>query len=125
MTRRTGFSPETRAAITDRATDWQGIIRCEVCGEPCSDFEHHHRRARGMGSTKRPETNGAANGLLCCGADHRRIESHRLLAYDNGWLVKQSQFPADVPVLRRGVWVNLRDNGDIIPHTQPLKLVNP
>lgn len=78
-----------------------------------------------MGSTRRPETNGAANALWVCNLDHLRIESHRSLAYDNGWLVKQSQFPADVPVLRRGVFVLLRDNGDIIPHTQTLKLVNP
>lgn len=117
----TGFSPETRACITERATDVYGVVRFEVCGEPCSDFEHHHRRARGMGSTRRPETNGAANGLLCCGSDHRYIESHRTLAYDNGWLVKSSQSPTDTPVRRRGIWVLLRDDGSVLP-APPTKL---
>jgi 5-methylcytosine-specific restriction protein A len=119
MTRRdTGFSPDTKALIEDRAGS-----RCELCGEYSSDCVAHHRRCRGMGSTRRPETNRAANGLWVCGMDHNRIESHRALSYDNGWLVRQSHTPTDVPVLRRGVWVHLRDNGDIIPFRNELRSV--
>lgn len=124
-----GFSAEVHAIIDERATDMHGVVRCERCGEPSSDLEHHHRRPRGMGSTRRPESNQAANGGCLCGACHRITESHRLQGFDEGWLVRQSQTPTDVPVLRRGVWVFLRDNGDIIPASSPvpagLKVVNP
>ena len=116
MSRRTGFSPDVKDAVEERA-GW----RCELCANTHSDMEYHHRRARGMGSTKRPETNAAANCIYLCGSCHRHVESHRTQAYDNGWLVRQSAFPADTPVLRRGVLVLLRDNGDIIP-APPVRL---
>lgn len=118
MRRLTGFSAEVKAIIFDRADG-----RCEICGAAFSDMQYHHRRPRGMGGTRRADTNTASAGLYLCGQDHRTVEAYRMQALDNGWLVKQSQFPTDVPVLRRGVFVLLRDNGDIIPHTQPLRSV--
>lgn len=108
--RATGFSVVVRALIRDRSGGC-----CEVCGEWSSDMQHHHRRARGMGSTKRPETNMPANGLLLCGSCHRHVESHRALAYENGWLVHQTASPRDVAVLRRGEWVELDDLGGVNP----------
>lgn len=98
--RRTGFPPDVRAIILGRAGG-----RCERCGEPLSDVEVHHRRPRGAGGTRRPETNHACNGGALCGSCHRITESHRFQAYEEGWLVKQSQDPATIPVLRRGVFV--------------------
>lgn len=105
---RTGFSPDTRAIIIDRA-----VYACERCGERHSDMAAHHRRPRALGGSKRPETNQPANGVWLCGACHRHVESYRSQAFDEGFLVRQSQTPCEVPVLRRGVWVLLSDDGGI------------
>jgi 5-methylcytosine-specific restriction protein A len=110
MVRATGFSVVVKALIRDRAAGC-----CEVCGFYSSDCVAHHRRARGMGSTKRPETNLPSNALWVCALDHNRIESHRSAALDNGWLVHQGANPGDVPVLRRGVWCLLLDDGSVMP----------
>lgn len=113
MSRLTGFSPLVRHTINERAQ-----TMCEVCGVfPVQQL--HHRRARGMGSTRRPETNQAANGLACCLPCHRHIEENRKESLSAGWLVSQHRQPADVPVARRGVWVLLADNGDVQPIPEP------
>lgn len=107
MSRQTGFPPIVRTLVYERCAG-----RCEICDEWASDLELHHRRARGMGSTRRPETNMASNCLaLCRMCHHGRVESYRAQAFDNGWLVRQSHQPLDVPVLRRGQWVLLDDVG--------------
>lgn len=109
--RRTGFPPLVRTLVLERSGG-----RCEICDEYDSDVELHHRRCRGMGSTRRPETNMPSNCLaLCAHCHHCRVESYRAEAYDNGWLVRQSHNPADVPVLRRGLWVVLDNEGGFEP----------
>lgn len=81
--------------------------------------QHHHRRPRGMGSSKRPDTNTAANALAVCEPDHRRIESNRTEALEMGWLVRQGHDPEHVPVMYRGMGlVNLHPNGQIIPYSE-------
>lgn len=106
----TGFSPQVRAIITSRSGRY-----CEIGLNGCTDraVHKHHRRCRGMGSTKRPETNQAANGLDVCLHCHEWVESHRREAYEYGWLVRQTEEPADVPVLYRGTLVILDDLGNL------------
>jgi len=107
VSRPQGFPPIVRTLVFERCAG-----RCEICNEWTSDIELHHRRARGMGSTRRPETNMASNALaLCHMCHHGRVESYRSQAYENGWLVRQSRLPAEVPVLRRDRWVLLDDIG--------------
>ena len=85
---------------------------CERCG--CIPWvEAHHRRARGMGSTKRPETNSIVNALGLCGVCHRHVESWRLEAMECGWLVRQAHDPALVPVLYRRQWALLTAEGTV------------
>jgi 5-methylcytosine-specific restriction protein A len=103
----TGFSPQVRRIIHERA---QGF--CERCGGELG-FEIHHRRPRGAGGTRRPESNLPSNGLLLCPKSHRRIESHRAEAYEHGWLVRQTDDPATVPLLYRGTWVVLDALGNL------------
>jgi 5-methylcytosine-specific restriction protein A len=105
----TGFPPEIKATIRSRA---QAI--CERCGQYSSDCVAHHRRPRSMGGSRRDGTNAVSNGLWLCSMCHNFVESHRSLAYENGWLVKQSADPALIPVLRRGVFVLLQDDGSFI-----------
>lgn len=101
----TGFSPEVHDTIDGRA-----MGRCEVCGENIVE-EHHHRRPRGMGGSKRPDTNTAANGLGVCGICHRMIESNRTVALLLGWLVHSHRQPSEVKVMYRGEWCYLNENG--------------
>ena len=90
---------------------------CEVMaacpGRAVALYDLHHRRARGMGSSKRPETNMAGNALAVCRDCHRLIESQREMALANGWLVRQNQTPADIPVLYRHRWSLLDNDGDV------------
>lgn len=90
--------------------------RCEIddCGPI---FEWHHRGPRSIGGTKAEWVNRAANGLGLATRCHRRVESNRTRAYVNGWLVSRlgGKQAADVPVLYRGRWVLLADNGGIRP----------
>lgn len=105
----TGFSNEVRELIRERANNV-----CEVgmrCQNRAMHWEIHHRRPRGMGSTKRPETNLPANGLGLCADCHRWLELNRDVAKANGWLLSQNQTPCEVPVLRRSVWVILDNDG--------------
>ena len=106
----TGFSKRVREIITERAG-----ADCERCGRWSWDMQHHHRRPRGTGGTRRPETNQPANGVLVCGDCHRWIEANRASALSDGWLVRQSDTSATVPVFRRGVYVWLNDDGSITP----------
>ena len=104
----TGFSPKTRQIVLGRADNL-----CEICcrGGP---LQCHHRRARGMGSSKDPLTNTPANALAICPADHAWVESHRTEALENGWLVRQGKNPEHVPVLyRRTHFVILSADGSI------------
>lgn len=105
----TGFSSEVREIVRQRA-GWT----CEVqvrCQSRAMGWELHHRRPRGMGGSRRPETNSPANSLGVCADCHRFIEHHRDTARANGWLVRQVDNPATIPVLRRQVWVLLDDHG--------------
>lgn len=103
-----GFSPEVREVIYTR--DKQ---RCARCGARTTQIQH--RRARGMGGTKRAETNLPANGILLCGSAtqgcHGWVESHRAEGIANGWIVSQSQEPATVPVMYLAGWYMLDDMG--------------
>lgn len=104
LARDTGPTPAQRALVAERS----GYC-CEVCGlllhdgqSWLADHSFHHRQARGMGSSKRPETNAAYNLLLLCGSGdsrcHGYIEAHRRAAEAEGWLVRHGQDPAAVPV---------------------------
>lgn len=76
---------------------------CERCGWH-EGQQLHHRRARGMGSTRRESTNAVYSLVDLCHPCHSHIESHRTQALDDGWLVPQHGDPALVPVRARGTW---------------------
>lgn len=106
----TGFSKTVRDIVARRAN---GV--CERCGSGAPAYHIHHRRPRGIGGSKRQDTNQASNGLFVCLACHSAIESDRELSLWSGWLVRQGQEPFLVPVLRMGEWVRLYDDGSITP----------
>jgi hypothetical protein len=115
-------SLDTVARVLARA-GW-GCERCgvDLQGARGSGWSIHHRRPRGMGGTRRPDTNSPANLLAVCGsgntACHGEIESNRAHAQENGWLVPQVLNPAEVAVLICGErWRYLNELGDYV--TEP------
>ncbi len=99
------FSDAARNAARERAG---GL--CELCGTRLHVAHFHHRRPRGMGGTKSPETGSASNCLVIHPTCHADIESNRQRSLDRGWLVSQYQDPRVVPVARwDGTFLMLED----------------
>ena len=113
MSRRTGFSPAVRQQLEQRSG---GV--CEICGISAAE-QAHHRRPRGMGSTRRSETNYPSNALMLCAACHLIVEKHRSDSYQHGWVVRQQGDPAEVPVrYRDGLAYLLTDDGGMSRYTE-------
>lgn len=101
------FSTETKWVIMARA-----MGMCEICRlAPVEQF--HHRRPRGSGGTRRPETSWASNGLGICEPCHRNVERRREESIRLGYLVRQSMNPADVAVFIDGRFMFLTKHGGI------------
>jgi 5-methylcytosine-specific restriction protein A len=104
------FTEEVKEAIIRRSGG-----RCEICGVSAAQYHLHHRRPRGMGGSKQLESGSAANGILIHPHCHDKVESNRSAAIENGWLVRQGHDPAYTPLLRRGQWVTLTEDGSLFP----------
>jgi 5-methylcytosine-specific restriction protein A len=105
--RATGPSSAVRQSVHERDGD-----RCVHCGT-FDSLQVHHRRARAMGGTVRSDTNSPANLVLLCLSCHARVESQRDWARDRGLLLRQSQTPAEVPLVWHGCHVRLHDDGTV------------
>lgn len=108
-------TPRTRQIVLER----DGHC-CVVCGRyigPLDDYSLQHRRARGMGGSKRPDTNLPANLVTLCGhatspdGCHARVESHRDQARAHGLTLTQSQDPTQIPVHTHRGWLLLDNEG--------------
>jgi hypothetical protein len=104
----TGFSKQVREQVVNRA-----LQRCERCGMSSVAFQWHHRRPRGAGGSKAPDTNLASNCVLLCVPCHQSVESNRDDALHEGFLVLQGHRPAEVPVWISWRWVYLKDDGTV------------
>lgn len=75
---------------------------------------YHHRLNRSQGGVYTPSA-----ALWLCGSGttgcHGWITNNPEVARENGWSVKSTDNPVDVPVLYRGRWVLLDDEGGIFP----------
>ena len=97
-------------AVMDRAEGMAPEPECEaiVDWSECAGRAHHwhHRVLRSQGGE-----HTVPNGLGVCDSCHRAIHADTARAYDNGWLVHSWDSPVLTPVLRRGVWVLLNEDG--------------
>jgi hypothetical protein len=111
--------PRKHPAVTKAEKDTRNIVRtrsgglCELHGGHRGD-SMHHRKNRSQGGQWTP-----GNILHLCGdgttGAHGWITEHPLAAEINGWAVKSTENPSAVPVLYRGRWVLLDDEGGITP----------
>lgn len=89
--------------------------RCCRCGEYVAfgAYSIHHRRPKGMGGSRRLDTNLPANLITLCGSGvtgcHGWVESNREDCYPLGLLLHQPQTPSVEPVLTHRGWL-LLDN---------------
>lgn len=101
----TGPSRATRALVWARAGGCCELCGYDLQGRPSTAYSIHHRLPRRMGGRSVPWINTASNLLLLCGTAttprscHLLIESQRASAYGYGWLLREGQSPADVPVV--------------------------
>ncbi|MEO3856114.1 hypothetical protein [Acrocarpospora sp. B8E8] len=109
--RRTGPPADVMALLAQRSG---GL--CEigmVCLGNAPAVDPSHRIAKGMGGTKDPRSNTAANNLHACRADHDLVERDPAAAYANGWKIRRGVAdPTQVPV-RHWVhgWILLAEDG--------------
>lgn len=123
------ITPQVRETVLARDN-----LACARCG--CSIYLHgysiHHRRPRGMGGSKRPETDLPANLLTLCGSGttgcHGWVERNRGDALSAGFLLRQNQDPEEVPVqtIRGRVLLTNDGHADDVGHcptcgTDPLE----
>ena len=107
--RKPALTTEIREALKDRA---KGM--CEVCAQDWGTNAHHRQnRSQGGGNT-------LSNLLWLCGSGttgcHGWITNHPALSYQEGWSVRSTGCPAEVPVMRRGRLVLLSDDGGVTAH---------
>lgn len=109
--RRTGPPAAVMALLAQRSGGW-----CElgiVCLGNAQATDPSHRIAKGMGGTRDPRSNTAANNLAACRQCHDLAERSPAESYANGWKIRRGAAnPADVPV-RHWVhgWVYLDEAG--------------
>jgi 5-methylcytosine-specific restriction protein A len=117
MPRQTGPDQKTRLLVHER--DQSACVRCGKSADPW-DMQVHHRRPRGMGGSRDPETNSPANLVVVCPGCHEWVESHRLEASSLGLLVPQREAPSKWPVQHARLgFVFLLDDGTTEPVPAP------
>ena len=102
--------PEAVArAVIERSEDVAGWPSCEFMIPGVCNYmgeQLHHRQLRSQ---------GGQHTVTClvyiCSDCHGAVHGLGKESYDNGWLVHGWDDPADEPVLRRGQWVWLHEDG--------------
>lgn len=98
--------------------DGHCCARCGRTGDDSGRASLHHRRARGAGGDKLGVSARMSNLVVLCGSGttgcHGLIEGNRAESEEDGWIVRRGVTdPANVPVLWRGEWSLLLDDGTV------------
>jgi 5-methylcytosine-specific restriction protein A len=109
--RSTGPSAEVVDLVYERAQHSCELCLTAVGPQRGADHHIHHRRPRRAGGSSRTDTNLPSNLLLLCPTCHEVVESRRLKAYENGWVLRSESDPARCPcTIARGTRVVLLTN---------------
>jgi hypothetical protein len=108
VTRQTGPDAATRATVYARDD-----YRCCRCSSTDGPFAIHHRSGRRAGGSRLPEKNALSNLVLVDDRCHTFLESRRMVGAGEGFIVPSWHDPAETPLLYRGRWVLLADDGSV------------
>lgn len=100
-----------RAKLYERAQRQCEIVIPGICLRYANNA--HHRKNQGQGGDDR-----LSNLLLACGSGttgcHGWVTEHPGISKrEKGWSIWRSDFALDVPVLYRGQWARLSDDGHV------------
>lgn len=98
-----------RKIVSERADE-----HCERCGLQSDALEWHHRRNRSQGGLWDP-----ANGMALDRACHHFVTVNPEASDKPGWTVLNGEDPRTKPVLYRGRWVLLDNDGRVFPSPDP------
>ncbi len=106
---------KVRAALAARS---EGL--CEIAQQGCTRWatEFSHRKKLGIGGRKgaaRAAHDVLSNAVAGCHNCHQvRGHANPRAAYDMGWMLKEHQNPLAIPLLYRGSWKFLTDDGRVL-----------
>jgi hypothetical protein len=112
--RPSGIPAKVRAALKERSG---GV--CEIQAPGCNgravDPSHRIKTGSGGRHGEAAVRHHVLSNLLhaCRGCHHGQIHAYPADAYWRGWMLREHEDPTAVPVLRRGLWVLLADDGSI------------
>lgn len=112
--RRPGVPPKVRKGLTARSG---GL--CEIAQPGCTGIatDLSHRLKTGMGGRHGDSAKAhhvLSNALHACSTcHHRALHARPAEAYAAGWMLKEGQIPPAEPVLYRGRWRLLGDDGSV------------
>jgi 5-methylcytosine-specific restriction endonuclease McrA len=109
--RDTGPDRATRELVLERDD-----YRCVVCGTGPYGLQQHHRKPRRMGGRSDKTINSPSNLISLCPGDHSWVEGRREEAYELGYLVREQDDPAQIPVAVGGRgFLYLNPDGTVTP----------
>lgn len=101
-------------ALTRSRVYFRSGFACEACSDDTGPFALHHRQAKAMGGSSRPDRHALSNLLLLCSTTcHPDAHAHPADAREHGWIVSASGDPRSTAVLWRGREVLLCDDGTV------------
>jgi 5-methylcytosine-specific restriction enzyme A len=112
---RSGIPAKVRKALALRSGGW-----CEIAQPGCTGqaAEFAHRKKVGAGGRKgvaKLAHDVLSNALHACWNCHHRVcHAKPKEAYTAGWMVEEWQDPVSTPVLYRGRWRWLLDDGQVV-----------
>jgi cytochrome c553 len=113
-----GVPVKVRDALRERSG---GV--CELTAPGCTgqatDFAHRKKVAAGgrKGAAARAD-HVLSNALAACRSCHQNCHEAPPAAYWRGWMLHENEDPTVVPVLYRGCWSLLSNDGTVLPSTK-------
>ena len=105
--------PKVRAALRERS-DGMCEIAAPGCTGVATDFAH--RKKVGAGGRKGAAARAhhvLANALASCRSCHANCHAAPAAAYWRGWMLRENDNPTTMPVLYRGCWPLLSNDGAV------------
>jgi 5-methylcytosine-specific restriction enzyme A len=109
-------TPKVRAQLRQRSGGLCEIWLHGICAEQATEASHRIKRGAGGRHGAAAERNGRASNLTySCSPCHAHIHARPEVARHWGWMLLESADPLTSPVLIRGQWSLLTDDGRVVP----------